>query len=1529
MNFVWSIETYRTSREYVEGATNFVTASSRRLGNPSEIFCPYINCRNVCHQLVGTIVHHLVIKGMEKKYMRNLCWSMHGERNYDISDSVPTSKTEAYDLLRTAYFTGGASPQPSNNIGVKTKEGETTEDSEFKKKLRDAETPLYSRCSNYTKVSAIIGLYHIKLKSGMSENYFDQLLMIVHDMLPKDNVLPKSTDAMKKFLKIFGFGYDVIHACKNDFAPLIDDLKDLWNVGIEVYDAFLRENFTLRAMLLWSISDYPALGTLSGCKVKGKQKCNVCEKDTPCRWLKNCRKYVYMGNKKRLRPGHPYRCRKAWFENTVEEATTKRIQSGIEIFDILKDFRNDFGRALDKEAKRKRSDLLEDEAVPEEECDESIDQWQWKKRSILFELAYWKNLSDALFSTVMQSDKSKNGLKARKKLEDIGIRRHLHPEVRGNKTYLPPAAYWMSKEEKKIFCQRLSNFKGPDDYCGNIVNCDSVNTPEMCQLQRFFPPSLFDIMFHLPIHLAREARLGGLVHFRWMYPFERYMNTFKAYVKNYARPEACMAEGYLAEECIAFCLEFLQNSIPVQEAVNRNEDVKADGSVVEGRPLHKEADEDVGDPFQEVQKSGDVDAEKDVSDHVQEIQKSGDVDAEEAVGDPVQIVSKKEVGEKTVFKKEVADTTQQPAEQVNAQDDDETVEPISVETDNKNQDSQPIASETNARKEDSQRTNAGTEMQSTSGLGTPQMDSTLGDNIREDAVSKVLGKDNHGRVRGMCREIIDTKLAFIQARDSRLEELHNEKNSGAGTSQSEYRIGRIPLGEHGTEVIVTSVSVPKESLWRPTTDVFLLQQALGVKIAWAPVDKVILDSGLYSQNDSENIGGCKSACNTISTRKGAHEVDRSSSTPSVSTASTGKRVKKKCILLDCNNSGRKVAEGRVCSTSPAVLIHHIPLGVLLSGEIKDLVRKFKGLGYIIESAFTHRFVKGKDSGIRICGIEVKFLISGSIGLGLNESYSRLGRLLWKDLASPICWWRIFYVAGNGKLGLKKSKAAMVRTEVVKISGSTLSQRIQQFSLKLIGRLMNPSMPKIWKMEDKVVGADLGKGIFQWEPIIAPTYPSAINFWVRVSNLSMHVWEEATLRAIGKQVGMIRDIDVDSGSIYVTVNSFDPLVFHMVVPFDTGDEKSGNRVYEDFGDRRGGLRQQHNAKQVSQGLEGGWEKPRKPAAKIALEFTSEEASGGFRYQMELGDNSKQAIRRFDKNQGPSWGQKKMFPRTWAEQSEPIGREVAKEGFKDSQYSSQGLGYGRKGADPVWPKPLYQPKTTSKVLEDTEKVAHRPKESDLGDDQNDMMTEDVPVMQEKNTSEGLLFSESTDDLLEDGEFHVGEDIDTQVTDEEMLEDESKESSMEETNVPKGISQISNELPVDKKGKIYDSAYVSSIREDVTIFCHDWLRRREFASMSSSTSFVFVFIGLKHQDQCRKLQYFRIKKRKVDDRLEELEAEVAKLRAKRRKVLIRLDEIEQTTRALEIGSEDWEKVGLQLVWPMPDRLLRDNRPVADRAS
>ena len=43
----------------------------------------------------------------------------------------------------------------------------------------------------------------------------------------------------------------------------------------------------------------------------------------------------------------------------------------------------------------------------------------------------------------------------------------------------------------------------------------------LCKLERIFPPSFFDSMEHLPIHLPYEAIVGGPVQYRWMYPFER------------------------------------------------------------------------------------------------------------------------------------------------------------------------------------------------------------------------------------------------------------------------------------------------------------------------------------------------------------------------------------------------------------------------------------------------------------------------------------------------------------------------------------------------------------------------------------------------------------------------------------------------------------------------------------------------------------------------------------------------------------------------------------------------------------------------------------------------------------------------------------------------------------------------------------------------------------------------------------------------------------------------------------------------
>jgi hypothetical protein len=52
--------------------------------------------------------------------------------------------------------------------------------------------------------------------------------------------------------------------------PLIDELKSLFNQGVQTYDAATDSFFTLRAVLLWTISDFPAYSYLSGWSTKGK-----------------------------------------------------------------------------------------------------------------------------------------------------------------------------------------------------------------------------------------------------------------------------------------------------------------------------------------------------------------------------------------------------------------------------------------------------------------------------------------------------------------------------------------------------------------------------------------------------------------------------------------------------------------------------------------------------------------------------------------------------------------------------------------------------------------------------------------------------------------------------------------------------------------------------------------------------------------------------------------------------------------------------------------------------------------------------------------------------------------------------------------------------------------------------------------------------------------------------------------------------------------------------------------------------------
>nr|GEW11813.1 probable F-box protein At4g22030 [Tanacetum cinerariifolium] len=46
-------------------------------------------------------------------------------------------------------------------------------------------------------------------------------------------------------------------------SPLINDMKTLWKLGVEMYDAYMKEKFRLHAMIFCTINDFPAYCNLS------------------------------------------------------------------------------------------------------------------------------------------------------------------------------------------------------------------------------------------------------------------------------------------------------------------------------------------------------------------------------------------------------------------------------------------------------------------------------------------------------------------------------------------------------------------------------------------------------------------------------------------------------------------------------------------------------------------------------------------------------------------------------------------------------------------------------------------------------------------------------------------------------------------------------------------------------------------------------------------------------------------------------------------------------------------------------------------------------------------------------------------------------------------------------------------------------------------------------------------------------------------------------------------------------------------
>ncbi|KAK1644553.1 hypothetical protein QYE76_062358 [Lolium multiflorum] len=430
---------------------------------------------------------------------------------------------------------------------------------------------------------------------------------------------------------------------------VIDELQELWHHGVLVHDAHFGKKFRVYAALLWTISDWLGRGILSGESIV---VCSHCLLGTCSRRLKHGHKACFLGHRRFLSKDHAFRRDEESFDGTTDFRDPPVQPTGEEISAMTMDIQTAYGKLQKQKrsGRKKRSRGEGDEDLENKEEVHTVET-TFKKRSIFFQLEYWKfllvrhnldsmhiekNVFDNIVNTLLDVDKrSKDNAKARMDMKRMKIREHLHIDETQEKPDLPDAVYYMESSKKKIFCGLVKNVRFPDNHASSMFNkvrleenkfvglknhdchilfeeilplavmktlpeevalplvklakCFKVITskivsnkeiaivedqlPEiLCQLEKIFPPTFFDIMEHLVIHLPTEVRLAGPVQFRNMWSTEMFIGNMKNWVHNRSHPEGSIAESYLFDECLTFCSRYVDDCNTKFNRASRHDD---------------------------------------------------------------------------------------------------------------------------------------------------------------------------------------------------------------------------------------------------------------------------------------------------------------------------------------------------------------------------------------------------------------------------------------------------------------------------------------------------------------------------------------------------------------------------------------------------------------------------------------------------------------------------------------------------------------------------------------------------------------------------------------------------------------------------------------------------------------------------------------------------------------------------------------------------------------------------------------------
>jgi hypothetical protein len=175
------------------------------LTTTEKIRCPCMKCQNTrCFDKV-ILTKHLVQNDFASDYET---WVFHGEKCTVVEAEEFGNDRTGIDRMEEMF----EAIRPEFDLN--TEDPPTSEVDEFFRLLKTSEEPLHKHMK-VTLLAFVTRLMAIKSKFFFSNNYYNELLKLIGDVLPNPNKLPKDMYHSKKLVKGLGMDYEKIDVCQN------------------------------------------------------------------------------------------------------------------------------------------------------------------------------------------------------------------------------------------------------------------------------------------------------------------------------------------------------------------------------------------------------------------------------------------------------------------------------------------------------------------------------------------------------------------------------------------------------------------------------------------------------------------------------------------------------------------------------------------------------------------------------------------------------------------------------------------------------------------------------------------------------------------------------------------------------------------------------------------------------------------------------------------------------------------------------------------------------------------------------------------------------------------------------------------------------------------------------------------------------------------------------------------------------------------------------------------------------------------